>query len=240
MLVPTSQGHATQTKLENDGVHLASSPGQLVNNLGFGPRFKLRGDFEITAGYSLIRVPQPADGFGAGAVIQFNLEGPGRSTAIMGRLCRKDGKQVISTYAASGAGNDRKAVARMFPSSASNGKLRVARSGATLTFAVAEGSAESFRTLTSVPIDAADVTLLRCGLQQSHVDADVEVAWHDLRIHAAELVNLPDSLPAGEKQHRPQLQVRQTAPFPWGWASATGILGVSFVAYWWRQRLLSP
>ncbi len=236
-LVPTSQGIASLIRPEKDGVHLSSAPPKLVNNLGVSPRFKLRGDFEITAAFTVLKSSQPADGFGTGAVIQLSTNSPGPASAVFGRLCRKDGGQVISTYAATGAGEERKPVTRMFPYKGSSFRFRISRVGSTLTFYVAEPKSDKFRKLFSTDFDTAEVNLLRLGMQQSHADANVEVVWHDLRIDADELVGLPDTLAAGEKQHRPQLQYRPPeAPFPWGWASATVILAILLVVFWWWQR----
>lgn len=237
-LAPTSQGNASLARPEKDGIHLKSAQGQLANNLGFGPKFKIHGDFEVTATFTVVEATQPTDGFGTGAVMQLNTVGPDPSTAIFGRLCRKDGKEVISTYTATGSGNQRKSAARMFPTTARNLQFKIARKGQALTFSVAEPPSEEFRTLSTLPFGSQDVTLLRCGLQQSHAEANVEVVWHDLHVHAAELLDRPDALPAGEKQHRPQLQYTTVAPFPWGWASATVILAVLLVTVWWRQRAL--
>lgn len=237
-LAPTPPGGISQTRLENDGVHLTSIRGQLSNSLGFCPKFKLHGDFELTASVTVLRAPRPADGFGAGAVIQLNTIGPDPSSAIIGRLCRKDGKEVISTYTATGSGPQRKPVTHIYPTKASAFRFKIARTGTTLAFSVAESPSEEFRPLSSSPFGADDVTMVRCGLQQSHPDADVEVVWHDLHVHAAELLDRPDAIPVGDKQHRPQLQYATVAPFPWGWASSTVILAVLLVGYWWRQRVL--
>lgn len=236
-LVPTSQGNASQIRPDKDGVHLFSVPPKLVNNLGFGPRFKLRGDFEITAAFTVLKSPQPTDGFGTGAVIQLNTNSPGPATAVFGRLCRKDGGQVISTYAATGAGEERKPVTRLFPEKGASFRFRLARVGDKLTFFTAEPKSDKFRKLLTTDFDTAEVNLLRLGMQQSHADASVEVAWHELQITADELVGLPDTLAAGEKQHRPQLQYRPPeSPFPWGWASATVVLATLFLGFWWWQR----
>ena len=236
-LVPTSQGNASLIRSDKDGVHLSSASPKLVNNLGVSPRFKLRGDFEITAAFTVLKSSQPADGFGTGAVIQLNTNSPGPASAVFGRLCRKDGGQVISTYAATGAGEERKTVARMFPDKGSSFRFKIARVGSTLTFYAAEPKSDKFRKLVSTEFDTADVNLLRLGMQQSHAEANVEVVWHDLRINADELVGLPDTLAAGEKQHRPQLQYRPPeAPFPWGWAIATVILVTLLAVFWWWQR----
>lgn len=237
-LVPTSPGNASQIRPEKDGVHLLSAPPKLVNNLGVGPRFKLRGDFEVTATFTVLKSPQPADGFGTGAVIQLTTNSPGPSSVVFGRLCRKDGGQVISTHAATGAGAERKPVTRLFPDKGSSYRFRIARVGDKLTFFTAEPKSDKFRKLFSTDFDTADVNLLRLGMQQSHADSSVEVAWHDLQIQADELIGMPDTLAAGEKQHRPQLQYRPPeAPFPWGWASATVILATMFLAFlWWQRR----
>lgn len=236
-LIPTSQGNASLTRPDKDGIHLSSSPGKVVSNLGFGPRFKVKGDFEITAAFTVIRSPQPKDGFGSGAVIQIGTNSPDRPSAVMGRLSRKDGKQIVSTFAAVGTGDQRKTSVRMFPTEASECRFRVARTGSTLQFSILENPAGTFRTLSSAPFDSNDVNLLRFGLQQSDAQSDVEVVWHDLQIQAAELTGLPGTLAEGEKQHRPKLEYHPPpAPFPWGWASATVILGVLFLVYWWRQR----
>lgn len=236
-LVPTSQGSASQIRPEKDGVHLFSAPPKLANNLGFSPRFKLRGDFEITASFTVLKAPQPTDGFGAGAVIQLTTNSPGPTSVVFGRLCRKDGGQVISTYAATGVGAERKPVTRLFPDQGSSYRFRIVRAGDKLTFLTAEPKSDKFRKLFSTDLDTADVNLLRLGMQQSHADASVEVAWHDLQIQADELVGMPDALAAGEKQHRPQLQYRPPeAPFPWGWASATVVLATLLLMVWWWQR----
>jgi hypothetical protein len=236
-LVPTSPGNASLTRPDKDGIHLSSSPGKVVTNLGFGPRFKVKGDFEITAAFTVIRAPQPKDGFGSGAVLQIGTNSPDRPSAVMGRLSRKDGKQIFSTYAAVGTGDQRKSSVRMFPTEATECRIRVARTGSTLQFSIMDNPGGTFRKLSSAPFDANDVNLLRFGLQQSDAESDVEVVWHDLKIQAAELPGLPGTLAEGEKQHRPKLEYQPPpTPFPWGWASATVGLGVLFVVYWWRQR----
>jgi len=236
-LVPTSPGNSSLIRPDKDGVHLFSAPPKLVNNLGFGPRFKLRGDFEITATFTVLKAPQPTEGFGTGAVIQLTTNSPGPASVVFGRLCRKDGGQVISAFAATGAGEERKPVTRLFPNTGNSYRFRINRTGDKLTFFSAEPKSDKFRNLFSTPFDTAEVNLLRLGMQQSNADSAVEVTWHDLQIQADELVGMPDTLAVGEKQHRPQLQYRPPeSPFPWAWAGATVVLATLFLGAWWWYR----
>lgn len=161
-----------------EGLVMSLSQGTRTNELGFAPRFKLRGDFEITLQYELKQITQPKKGYGVGTSMYILTESEEEHGATIGRLYRVKEGQVHSTHLVRTPGGigDRKNQVWFFESDTQCGQLRLTRSGDRLTFAAAEGDGGEFQTLQEANFTGADVRLVRVALTRNGAGADVPAA----------------------------------------------------------------
>ena len=105
---------------------------------GVAANFKIKGDFEITASYEVLKAEKPTEGYGVGVSLFVAID-PDALDAVS--LARRVGiKGGIYFFSDRMKGNDDHKMATR-PSKAPVGKLRVKRVGAMVRFYVAEGKA---------------------------------------------------------------------------------------------------
>ncbi len=122
-----------------------------VNAVELGFLTPVKGDFEITAAYQILRVEAPTGGFGVGATIQINQAGSKVTTARVGRVVRAPNREVWV------AEHDGSAIGQL-PLAAKEGRMRFKRTGDTLRYLVAEGvQSEQFREIQHLEFGSSDL-----------------------------------------------------------------------------------
>jgi hypothetical protein len=125
-------------------------------------KLRLHGDFEITLDYELVSVTKPAQGLGAGVKIWCQIgagnEAPERIT--LGHLQGAEHDNALTTILARPNSKTQHDL-EWFNATSKTGKLRLARTGSTLQYQVAEGDTESFRVLRAIEVTNRDVFALR-------------------------------------------------------------------------------
>jgi hypothetical protein len=165
-------------------------PGEQTGT-GLKTTFGVKGDFEITVGFEILREPEPAV---AGKrqtrfTLSILLDREGFNEAALSRRVQSEwGTQFITSVSLwdGAAGKDRKK-GNGFATKAKAGRLRLVRRGSVLAYYAAEGSGGDFTRLTEYPFgpeDLKDVRVVGCtGNAESFLDVRVT----DLRIRAASL-----------------------------------------------------
>lgn len=175
---------------DKEGLRIRIPPG--LNNpeaVGVGPRFRIRGDFEITVSFSIVKADQPIRGYGVAATLWAETTNPTRDAVTIERgIIPKEGERFTSTHV-TGPSRTRKYDVRRARAQFRSGKLRMEREGAKVTTSYADGD-KPFRALRTVNLGPEDVALLRLGAETGMSDHSVEIRLEDLTIRALALPGL--------------------------------------------------
>ena len=216
-----------------DGLHFRAPPGTPALTLMFTPI--LRGDFEVTASYTIPAAPQTDRIRGSGAILRvWNDDGKRQLAGFFGvnGLPADRGGQYVMNRGHVEKGNKDLRTATA-PTSSRSGTLRLVRQGATLHFLAAENGGSQFRRLHQIPFTSEDISGLRVGVHTVDPDVGMEVAWKDLVIRAEQIVGIPGArqiVGAPGEALSPELASRPT-PWPW-WLLVLFVLLLAGTVLW--------
>jgi len=130
--------------------------------VGITPRFYIRGDFEITATFEIIKADTPIRGYGVAAALWVETDTPTAEAVTIERgTIPREGERFTSTRI-SGPEKARKYDVRRARAGFPSGKLRMARVGTKVTTSYADGD-RPFRELRTVELGPEEITLARMG-----------------------------------------------------------------------------
>jgi hypothetical protein len=184
-------------RFEPDGTRI-SIPGLSVKNqtqVGIATDVILHGDFEITVAFEMLQEPAPeqASDFGTRLSVIAGVESPNQSQAKLARAVRPKGGNQFLAFSArwdAAKGTHEKRM-KDYPTASRSGRLRVVRSGPTLSFHAAEGSDGPFALLREYGFNTADLQGVQVLGSTGRPEAPLDVRITDLRIRADSLGNLP-------------------------------------------------
>ncbi len=222
-------GTSQFVKPTKEGLAISAPKDKQVKELGFGPKFTLRGDFEITASFEIMKLDDPDAGYGVGPSLYIATNSPAEDAATVARLKRIKEGDVFSTHSATSIPQSegkpkREHSVKMFDTTAKAGRLRLVRKGKTLRYLVSEAGPEAeFRELKQLEFTDADVTLVRVSLNRNGAGTPAEMRWLDFAVTAKTLVG------------RSQPPAAVDSPV-WPWvAVATGLVLLVAVVWLWRK-----
>jgi hypothetical protein len=181
---------------EPQGLRIKTSPefGSDHGSTGIVYKTLIKGDFEITTDFGILREPTPLeiDSHHTRFTLDVVLDNSDELVALSRRVARwwQGGTQFGAyTRTTDRRTNQPKERFETFLTKAKTGRLRIARKGAVVSFEVVEGSGDEFRRLEQVPFDTGDVGEVRLveGGGGPH-------GWLDARV--TELTIRADALPA--------------------------------------------
>jgi hypothetical protein len=161
-------GATSLLKPASEGLSVALPAGTNLDEVGFAPRFRLRGDFQITLDYRISELTRPKQGYGVGPGIYVMTASEDRQAATLGRVFRvKEGHVFTAHHARESDGDSpRQQSVRFFDTDTDEGQLRLERIGSRLQYSVA-GSDGSWRMLHETEFTDGDVTLARIALNRN-------------------------------------------------------------------------
>ena len=169
------------------GLHLTIPAGDpAVSFCGLEAEFVVRGDFEITAGYEVLDLPEPEGGHGAG--LKISIKDSRKEWASLQRLHGRNAGHFYSAHRAEMKEGEYKHSSEITPTEATWGRLRLKRTGTTLQYLVAEGGSDQFVELRQAEFTDGDLAQLYFAAQTGGSPTSVDVAWTDLDVRAEELV----------------------------------------------------
>jgi Protein of unknown function (DUF1583) len=186
-------GAADRLVYEPEGLRIAfplDYPENRALGLGWNFPFKVKGDFEITISFEILKEPDPAlvKGMGTRASLGVNLEtSQTHEAAVSHKMYGKDGiffTTWLNTPTVNGA-------IQKFSAKAKAGRLRLVRTGSTIACLAAEGTSNEFTLLKESPFDPADVRSLFFSTATDGPKAELEIRITDLRIRADSVPNGP-------------------------------------------------
>ena len=229
-------GDAEQlVKVKREGLHIRMPAG--LNNpaaVGVAPRFRVHGDFEITASFTIVKADNPSVATGSRLPSGSRpIPETAEAVTIERGIIPKEGERFTSTRVSGPPPPEtRKYDVRRAPAESRSGKIRMARVGSLVITSFADGT-QPFRVLRTVELGPEDLTLVRLGAETGVSDHSIEVRLEDLTIRAEALPGYAGTPPAPPR-------------FPWALAAGalTG-LALLGVAVWWlaaakRSRTEAP
>lgn len=235
-LVPMGRGAVNLLRPGPGGLRIRLPAGKHVSSVGFSPRFKVRGDFEITVTYQILKWTTPESGYGVGPSIYIVTESEGPSAAELGRVQRVGGKHVYSTFAARMDDGERKTKVRLFETVATEGSLRLERSGETLRYLVADPPNADFRLLTEAQLDEKELVMVSIAVKQSDDATSADVLLKELTIRAEQLPHLPSEQSRTDQLYRPRYHTEPEPPSrAWIWSLLSATVLLIAVGVWYRR-----
>jgi hypothetical protein len=181
---------------EPAGLRLSFPEGHPGRRMGTGvvTNFAVKGDFEITMSFAIIKEPDPAAAeLGTGLYLWVDLNTPRMNRAILTRAVFDwSGKQYTTWFfqANNAGGKPATQELKYFPAGMKSGRLRLVRAGAILSHYVAEDAAGGFALLRQHPFGAEDVRAIHVGGHTGGRKAALDFRITDLRIRAESLPDL--------------------------------------------------
>lgn len=155
--------------------------------VGLVARFGVRGDFEITMSFEILRIDKPAGGNGAGVSIYISAASLTQEGATLGRFLRPHGEQVFLCHRASTPlGEQRKHEGKRVPTTALSGNLRLVRRGTALSYQAAEGNRSEFQELYQTEWCREDLDTVRFAADNGGSSTVVDVCIQSVSIRADE------------------------------------------------------
>lgn len=177
--------------LEPGGLRMVLPANKKVPVVGVTPRFRVRGDFEITAEFEINKVDKPSAGYGAGATIYVLADTESREAASIGHLHRgREGVTFVAMHGTTPADGQRKHEVKFVQTRAKSGKLRIVRTDSVLRCLYAEGKIPDFKELFQTQFTRADLIQVRLGADSGGTPCAVDTSWKNLSIRAQALPNL--------------------------------------------------
>ncbi|MBD3675224.1 MAG: DUF1583 domain-containing protein [Planctomycetaceae bacterium] len=239
-LVPIGSGAVNLLEPTAEGLRITAPAGYAVRTVGFSPRFRIRGDFEILVDFTILKWTQPEDGYGSGPTIYLSMGKTDDPAASIGRKIRTDGRDVFALFAARVEEGQRIPSAKLFDApqqSRRTGRLQLKRTGHEITYSVADRKYASVRELATLPVSDADVTLTRIGVEQSDPQSFVAMILHNISIHADELPDLPSEQSRTAQLYRPRyLPPEEPKSNRWIWQTAVALLLTCGFGFWLWKR----
>jgi len=163
------------------GLRIAPRPDHGSNlPVGLILRPGVRGDFEITMAFSIIRLDKPTAGNGAGVSIWISTTAASREAATIARLVRPSEESVFVAHRAVTLPDGKREYHGGTPAAAEglSGQLRLVRKGNVLTYFAALGESSAFQELYQTEFTSEDLETVRFAVDNGGsptvVDARIE------------------------------------------------------------------
>jgi hypothetical protein len=183
-----------RVRRERDGLHIRIPAGfDKPEAVGVTPRFRIHGDFEITASIAIVKADNPIRGYGVAAALWVETDTPTAEAATIERgIIPKEGERFTSTRISGPPPPEaRKYDVRRALAESRSAKLRMARVGSKIITSYADGD-KPIRVLRTVELGSEDLTLARLGADTGVSDHSIEICLEELTIRAEALPGLAE------------------------------------------------
>ena len=174
-----------------EGVRCTIPPGvERVRPCGVELGFGLRGDFQITARYQIFSLPPGNPGGFPG--LKISLWDANGEWAQMVRLNRADAGDIFTAHHREVGGQVGSGTGHTVPTSVTEGKLSLRRSGNTLHYLVTIDETEELVELRTVDFSPDDVTKIQLASQTRGSVGGIDMVWQDLHVEADAVLGLAE------------------------------------------------
>jgi hypothetical protein len=179
---------------EEEGVRITLPANREDPNVRAGLEMptNIRGDFEITAGYEILRADRPTKGYGVGFELFAHIvKNPQQGLGMYRMVRTQDGEIYLVSHNYFDAAGKPKYDQTAVPTTIRAGRLRIARTGEEATASAAEGNDGPFRELAHYKIGPDDITVLFLMAFTGHQQepADLRVTSLQIRSTASPVAN---------------------------------------------------
>ncbi len=216
-------------KFEPEGMRITLAAEQNTPAaVGVTTQFSIKGDFEITIAYEILRADKPKKGSGAGLEIFLMTDTPTKEALAFSRRIRSSGLDAYTsarlTTTIQGKRGDVVGLdLKDIPASGKSGQLRITRIGANAVLSIAETTGKDFLHLYSVPLGMEDITFLRLAVNNpSGTENFVDLRLHDFHVRSAFPDALKTNVPVEFLQNLPKKQLKEIR-------TPTGSVAISLV-----------
>lgn len=175
------KSHGRQT---SDGPRLTVPPGTDVY-CGTNAKFRVEGDFEITAGYTIESMPMPEVDSRTG--LKLTLKDTDGQSASLWNCVSRDGQFFKSGKSVTQENGKPKYNVQATPAVATSGKLRLARTGSTLKYLVTEAPGDEFVEIRAVEFGSKNLRSVDFAVQTGGSLQGIDVVLTGLDIHTETL-----------------------------------------------------
>ncbi len=225
--------HAEQlitTTSKGLSVKVPSQPGKKSGAVGVAPRARIRGDFEISSSFEIVRVDKPKTGYGVGVGLILEFDSPQKDAITIERFLMPEEGEVFCSTKINVVDEKKNYFPKRSPATSKSGKFLVTRKGSSVSIKYADGDGD-FRLLRKEEMGTDDVTYARLAADPLYSEYGVDAIFHDFRITADELID-----PANPKSSK-------ASALPIIVVSTITLLLLGFALWWWklkRQPTSSP
>jgi hypothetical protein len=224
VFLKTGSNHARVVQTEPRGLRIAlptdhgnKQPVGLVAATG------AHGDFEITMEFDLLQVDKPTTGYGAGVSIYIATAAPTKEAATIARVVRPDGTQVLTFHrATTSSEGKRQHHTESLATEAQSGKLRLVRSGTTLSYQFARGESNAFHEVHEAELGEEDLEMIRFAADAGGSPTLVDVCIKAVSIKADDFGSARSPLPS--------------SPWSFWWLAGLAVLLTAAAGYWLWSR----
>jgi serine/threonine protein kinase len=213
-------GRAGQADDRGVRLTLPASEGKQPHS-GFMTLFAVRGDFDATFSYEVLRADRPATGYGVGVSLYAVIDTKTNDAVSLARRVMPDGTTVFFSDRLKPTDGRTVHQYKSIPSVSPAGKVRLQRVGSTIRYLVADGTDADFVQMDEQEFGTADVADMQVGGDAGGSEAALDARLLSFAVHAAELPGLP--APTAEPAPAPAAAPQAAGK---GWLAAAGVLGV--------------
>jgi hypothetical protein len=181
-----------------------------LDTSGVAANFQIKGDFEITTCYEILKADVPTEGYGVGVSIFAAIEPEALNAVSLARRVGTMGNTNFLSDRMTPGEPSASHVMSSTPARQTTGKLRIQRIGNAATFFVADGDGDfvpiyqdAKTKKTDVEFGVEDIRYFQVGGDAGQSQAALDVRVLDLTVRADELPGLIER-PAGTKVEEPE------------------------------------
>jgi hypothetical protein len=223
-------GRGTQPDDRGARLILPAGEGKLPHS-GLMTGFVVRGDFDATFSYEVLKADRPNTGYGVGVSLYAVVDTKTNDAVSLARRVMPDGTTVFFSDRLKPTDGRTIHQYKSMPSANPAGKVRLQRVGRAIRYLVADGTDADFVQMDEQEFGTGDVAHVQVGGDAGGSEAGLDARLLSFSVHAAELPGLPAPAPSPEPAPAPSAAAPKAEGK--GWLAAAGILGlllaVSFV-----------
>ena len=210
-------------KPDRRGLRIAIPRDTNCHGVGAFTMFGVRGDFEVTASYEILKAERPKDGGGVGPELYLRtVEGWGNYISMARLLRTSDDEPRLLTAWGAKVDDKLRYHGDQDKTDLKAGRLRIVRLGSTVHYLVAPKDSDAFREVSHIEFGTKDLDMVRVMAQVNGASAALDVLWTDLTIRAEALPGFTDG------------KATESRGSSW-WAALAGLAAVTAlgIGIWW-------
>jgi hypothetical protein len=194
---------------ESAGARVTAAAGHdRLPTAGVSASFQIKGDFEITASFEILKAETPADGYGVGVSIYAAIDTDTQHSVSLARRVMPNGNNVFVSDRMQPGADQPGHFVKVMPAKANTGKLRIQRIGTNVRFLVADGSDGEFVPILQTPTGGGEKTefvqfgsselrFVQIGADAGTSQAGFDVRFFDFAVRAEDLPGLTQATKPG-------------------------------------------